>query len=136
MEPKALNLILSLIVDLCTLLRSLEIHVSFSSRAISHFPERLTDVGTMQIYHVLYLGKTTAPTIGRISLSPTRDVVCTPSDPQNSFTFCEHSNITWSSVLDYRLYNLFTGRAPSLADAFFIAASFHVLFFRRFTIFL
>lgn len=87
MEPTALNLILSLIVDLRTLLRSLEINVSFSSRAISHFPERLTDVGTMQIYHVLYLGKTTAPTIGRISLSPTWDVVCTPSDSQNSFHF-------------------------------------------------
>jgi hypothetical protein len=84
MEPEALNLILSLIVDLRTLLISLEIHVSFSSSAISLFPERLTDVGTMQIYHVLYLGNPTAPTIDRISLSPTRDAVCTPSDPQNS----------------------------------------------------
>lgn len=133
MEQKALNLILSLTVDLRKLLRCLEIHVSFSSRAISHFPERLTDVGTMQIYHVLYLGKTTAPTIDRISLSPTRDVACTPSDPQNSFTFCEHWNITWSSVQDCRLYNLFRGRASLLQYAFFIAIpSFHVLSFHRF----
>lgn len=53
MGPTALNLILCLVADLRTPLRSLQIHVSFSSRAISHFPERLTDVGTMQIYHVL-----------------------------------------------------------------------------------
>jgi hypothetical protein len=84
MEPKALNLIPSLIVDLRT---SLEIHVSFGSRAISHFPERLTDVGTMQIYHVLYLGKPTSPTIDRISLSSTRDAACTPSDPQRVSLF-------------------------------------------------
>jgi hypothetical protein len=111
-KTEGFNLILSLIIDLCKLLRSLEIHVSFSSRPIPHFPEGLTDVGTMQIHHVLYLGKTTASTIDRISLSPTSDVACTPSDPQNSFSFCEHLNITWNSVLGCRLYKLPTGRSP------------------------
>ena len=94
MELKALNLILVLTVGLSKLLRSFGILVSFSSRAISHFPERLTDVGTMQICHVLYIRCTAIPAIDRISLSLTGDVPCTSSDPQNCFTFCEHPNRT------------------------------------------
>jgi len=90
MELKPLNLILFLMVGLSKLLRSFGILVSFSSRAISHFPERLTDVGTMQICHVLYIRCTAIPAIDRISLSLTGDVPCTSSDPQNCFTFCEH----------------------------------------------
>jgi hypothetical protein len=90
MELKALNLILFLMVGLSKLLRSFGILASFSSRAISHFPERLTDVGTMQICHVLYIRCTAIPAIDRISLSLTGDVTCTSSDPQNCFTFCEH----------------------------------------------
>jgi hypothetical protein len=121
MEPRVFNWILSLTVDLRRLLRSSELHVSSSSRPISHFPERLTDVGTMQIYHVLYLGKTATPTIDRISLSLTRDVDCTQNGPDNSFTFCEHSNITWTEVLECGLHNLSTRGAPVLQNAFVIA---------------
>jgi hypothetical protein len=94
MEQKDLNLILFRMVGLSKLLRSFGILASFSSRAISHFPERLTDVGTMQICHVLYIRCTAIPAIDRISLSLTADVPCTSSDPQNCFTFCEHPNRT------------------------------------------
>jgi len=110
MELKTFNVILFLMVGLCKLLRCLEILVSFSSTAISHFPERLTDVGTMQICHVLYLGETTTLTIDRISLSPTRDVTCAQNGPHSSFTFCEHPNVTtWSSFLGCTLCNLLIG---------------------------
>jgi len=74
MELKDLNLIVFRTVGLRKLLRSFGILASFSSRTISHFPERLTDVGTMQICHVLYIRCTAIPTIDRISLSLAGDV--------------------------------------------------------------
>ena len=51
----------------------------------------------------IYIGYTATPAIDRISLSPTGDVPCTSSDPQNSFTFCEHPNKTrWTE--EYIIY--------------------------------